>query len=138
MQLPEDTPTPKGCGHILVIDDNRSLLQTAETMLKHLGYSVSTMNNISEVIKILKENANQYNLLIIDQTMPIIHGVDLIDIIRPFNPKVPIIMTSSFDRKVNQTDHTEFGIVNYITKPFTMRSLGVAIQEALTDTVQSP
>jgi len=129
--LSADKPIPKGSGHILVVDDNRALLQTTETMLKQLGYSVSTINNTAEAVKRLKENSNKFDLFVIDQTMPHMQGIDLVDIIKPLKPDAPIIMTSGFDRKVNATNFKKFGIVNYITKPFTMRVLGLAVQEAL-------
>jgi DNA-binding NtrC family response regulator len=75
---------------ILVVDDEPNMLRLLKTILMdRTGYEVETTNNPLEVSKLLQEQ--HYDLVVTDLKMPLVDGIDLIDIIKKIDDKVPII-----------------------------------------------
>src|SRR5208282_3940485 len=77
---------------ILVVDDEPNMLRLLKTILMDkTGYEVTTTNNPLEVSKLLQED--HYHVVITDLKMPLVDGMDLIEIIKKIDRNLPIIIT---------------------------------------------
>ena len=79
---------------LLVVDDERSMRELLELVLKREGYSVHTAENGTRALELIKQNV--YDLIISDVKMPDISGIDLLARVREISPETMVIMITAF------------------------------------------
>ncbi len=124
-------PLPTGDENIMIVDDEDSILQSTKGFLEDHGYKVYTFTNGLDAITAFKKDANQFDLIIADITMPQLAG-DIMSIeMLKLNPDLPIILCSGNLEKVSDDLVSRIGVTKAIAKPLDMRSLMVIIRDAL-------
>jgi DNA-binding NtrC family response regulator len=87
---------------IAIIDDDPDLLNLFSEALEMSGYNVSSFSDPSLAYQQIKENSNEYSLLIINDKMPKINALFLSTKLLEVNPKLNVILLSNFkDFKYN-------------------------------------
>jgi two-component system phosphate regulon response regulator OmpR len=114
------TPPPDDAPHLLVVDDDRRILELLSRFLSDHGYRVTTANNASEARARLGGFA--FDLLVLDVMMPGESGIDLARSIRT-ESKVPILMLTARSEPVDRIAGLEIGADDYVGKPFEPREL---------------
>jgi DNA-binding NtrC family response regulator len=115
---------------ILVVDDEPNILRLLKTILTNkTGYEVTTTNNPLEVSKLLQEEP--YDLVVTDLKMPLVEGIDLIDIIKKVNPGLPIIIITAYGTIETSEEAIQKGAYDFITKPFRKETILITIKRAL-------
>jgi DNA-binding NtrC family response regulator len=115
---------------ILVVDDEPNMLRLLKTILMdRTGYEVTTTNNPLEVSKLLQEQP--YDLVVTDLKMPLVDGIDLIDIIKKINADLPIIIITAYGTIETAEEAIQKGAYDFITKPFRKETILITIKRAL-------
>lgn len=115
---------------ILVVDDEPNMLRLLKTILMdRTGYEVDTTNNPLEVEKMLKEQP--YDLVVTDLKMPLVDGIDLIDIIKNIDHQIPIVIITAYGTMETAEEAIQKGAYDFITKPFRKESILITIKRAL-------
>jgi DNA-binding NtrC family response regulator len=115
---------------ILVVDDEPNMLRLLKTILMDkTGYEVETTNNPLEVDKMLKEQP--YDLVVTDLKMPLVDGIDLIDIIKKIDAQIPIIIITAYGTMETADEAIQKGAYDFITKPFRKENILITIRRAL-------
>ena len=115
---------------ILVVDDEPNMLRLLRTILMDkTGYEVTTTNNPLEVSKLLQEKP--YDLVVSDLKMPLVDGMDLIDIIKKIDAKLPIIIITAYGTLETAEEAVQKGAYDFITKPFRKETILITIRRAL-------
>ena len=115
---------------ILVVDDEPNMLRLLKTILMDkTGYEVDTTNNPLEVEKLLKEQP--YDLVVTDLKMPLVDGIDLIDIIKKIEAQIPIIIITAYGTMETAEEAIQKGAYDFITKPFRKENILITIRRAL-------
>jgi len=115
---------------ILVVDDEPNMLRLLKTILMDkTGYEVDTTNNPLEVSKLLQEG--HHDLVVTDLKMPIVDGMDLIDIIKKIDPLTPVIVITAYGTIETAEEAIQKGAYDFITKPFRKESILITIKRAL-------
>jgi PAS domain S-box-containing protein len=127
---------PKGHGHILVLDDEEMLVALSKRMLESLGYEVTTAKSSLEALEIFQAQSDEFDLVITDQTMPHMAGLQLSREFRHIRPDIPIILCTGFSEKVSQETVDAAGINGLLMKPVNLRDLGKTVREVLDKEVQ--
>jgi DNA-binding response OmpR family regulator len=109
-----------GNERILVVDDEKSLLEVVSYALTEGGYRVATANDAKQAIRLLKEFEPQ--LLILDLRLPDQSGFELCKQVRS-DSNIPVIFLSARTDEVDKVLGLELGGDDYITKPFSPREL---------------
>jgi DNA-binding response OmpR family regulator len=117
--------------HILLVDDDTTLLQILPKQLQGYGFRVSTLDNPEQVSSVLAQI--QPDILILDVQMPYLNGLELCQTLRTESSwqKIPIFFLSAFaDAK---TQHQAFAAWadDYLCKPITAQDLSDRIQNRL-------
>ena len=108
---------PKGDGsEILIVDDEEMLAVHLSELLCHYEYKPHYVTDSTEALKIFRKNPQRFSILITDQTMPKLTGIELIDELRTIRPGLPVIMCSGFSDKIDAKIASELNI-SYIPKP---------------------
>ena len=116
---------------ILLVDDEESLLLLTSRHLQRLGYKPTPFVNSAEALDAFVANPHSYDLVITDQTMPILKGTQLVIEMRRIRPDLPIILSSGFDESLTHDSIEELGVSSFLYKPYRQRDLAVAVREAL-------
>lgn len=115
---------------ILVVDDEPNMLRLLKTILTdRTGYEVDTTNNPLEVSRMLQEK--DYDLVISDLKMPLVDGIDLIDIIRKIDAKLPIVIITAYGTLETAEEAVQKGAYDFITKPFRKEAILITVKRAL-------
>ena len=125
------TSIPRGHGHILVIDDEEMLVLLNKRMLESLGYEVTTATSTLEAIEIFQAQPDKFALVITDQTMPRMDGMQLSLEFRHIQPDIPIILCTGFSEKVSKETVRAAGINALLLKPINLHELGEMVSKVL-------
>ena len=117
---------------ILVVDDEKAILELAEVKLKELGYDVITATNGKDCLKIAK--GGKPDLILLDVMMPELDGNKTAQLLLE-NPKtkdIPIIfLTSIISEEEERESAGEIGGHLFVAKPLDKQRLSEAIKKAL-------
>lgn len=121
---------------ILVVDDDEAILRVSTMILESMGYTnVTTAKNGQELVNILKDaKPGEYGLVITDQRMPIMTGIEAIRKLRESSNKIPIILRSATLSDVKD-DLKKLNVVS-ISKLSSSADLKSAIEKALSQSVK--
>ncbi len=114
---------------LLVIEDEKELLETIARGLSIEGYYVDMASNGHEAIELL--SCEEYDVIILDLNLPDMSGFDVLNIIGEYDapPKVLILTANSdIDSKVRGFN---MGASDYIVKPFDFKELDVRVKSLL-------
>ena len=124
-------PTEKGNGRILVVDDEKMVLDIQQKMLKRLGYDVTARTSSVEALKAFQANPDNFDLIITDMTMPNMTGEQLAQKIMDIRTDIPIILCSGFSEKMSNEKAKSSGIKGFLMKPILMKDLSITIRRVL-------
>lgn len=120
-----------GSEHIFVIDDEPSLLKSLQETLERLGYTVTTTSSGIEGWNKFLQHSGEYDLLITDQSMPDITGLELAKRIKETWRDIPIILISGFNEKINERELKKAGIARFLAKPVDTAKLAQSIRSVI-------
>ena len=115
--------------HILVVDDELSMRELLEIMLKKEGYRVSCAESGTKAVGFLKQE--KVDLLLCDIRLGDISGIDVLKTAKEENPHAVVIMISAFSSAENAVEAMNAGAYDYVPKPFDNAELILTIQNAL-------
>jgi len=114
---------------ILIVDDDKDILELLEFTLSNIGYDVLGFLNTKNVSKVLIEE--NIDLILMDRTLPNIDGSLYIEMLRSKNINIPVIFVSAKDSPAEIKEGFLIGADDYITKPFNMDELILRIKAVL-------
>ena len=116
---------------ILVVDDEKDVVEGLCVSLAHEGYEVATACTGEEGLELLR--TKRPDLVILELMLPGMQGLEVCRTIRanPENADIPIAILSVRDGEVDRVLAFEMGADEYITKPFNVRELLARIRVAL-------
>lgn len=119
-EVKEKVLKEKSMKTVLVVDDEKPIVDILVYNLKKEGYNTLEANDGEEAIKIVTEQ--KPDLVLLDIMLPKMDGLTVCKRIR-HNYNVPIIMLSAKDEEIDKILGLELGADDYITKPFSVREL---------------
>jgi two-component system, cell cycle sensor histidine kinase and response regulator CckA len=122
---------PHGSETILFVDDEEDIVGMRTRMLAHLGYRVLPATSPEQALEYFVRGEERIDLLITDQTMPRITGLELAAKVSALNPQLPIILCSGYSEAVTLPEAQRSGVSRFLAKPVDMRQLALAIREIL-------
>ena len=120
-----------GIERILFIDDEKMLAEMGKTMLERLGYKVTMATSSIEALKTIQNQQENFDLVITDQTMPDMTGIDLARRILQIRPGMPIILCTGFSNLISEEKARIYGIKGFAMKPLAKKDLAALIRTVL-------
>ena len=114
---------------VLIVDDEVSITGYLDELLKSYNINVFVKNDSQEALRKFKDKSSDIDLVITDQTMPFMTGVELSQEILKFLPGMPIIMCTGYSEHINKQGALAIGIRNFIEKPIGSEEMINAIAE---------
>lgn len=132
-EMPMDIDEPVHGGHecILVVDDEVDILQMQSRMLASLGYRPVVSHRSPDALRLYEKTPTRYDVVITDQVMPDMSGLDLARHIHRIRPEQPILICSGFSDSLPPDQMEACGVRDVLQKPVSKRHLAQAIRRAL-------
>ena len=115
--------------HILIVEDDESILFGLQDILEGKGYEISTASNGIVGLKLALEEP--VDLLLLDIMLPGINGLEVCKKIRREKLKLPIVMLTAKGSEMDKISGLDYGADDYITKPFSLSELLARIRAIL-------
>jgi two-component system cell cycle sensor histidine kinase/response regulator CckA len=124
-------PILGGNERILLIDDEEMIVNSVRNMLQHLGYRVTALMDSQRALKLFSENPSQFDLVVTDQTMPLMTGEDLGKVLMNMRPDIPVILCTGYSDLISCEQAMARGFQGFIMKPFTIREGAELVRRVL-------
>ncbi len=124
-------PLQTGNEHILLVDDEISILKMEQAMLERLGYKVTTRSSSIDALEAFRTNPDKFDLIITDMAMPNMAGDKLSVEINQIRPDIPILLCTGFSEIISEEKAKSLGINGFLLKPVISRNLSQKIREVL-------
>ena len=121
----------QGNERILFVDDEELLTVMGGRILENLGYTVTVTCRSNEALDMFKANPHAFDVVITDQSMPEMSGVELSMQLLKIRPDIPIILCTGYSNKITEEKAIRLGIKKYLTKPFNTKRLAQSIRDVL-------
>jgi two-component system response regulator GlrR len=116
-------------GTLLIVDDDRNLLELMKMRLESSGYTVTAAPDEDEANKAVREKS--YDLAILDLQLVRQDGISLMEEIHRISPGMPVIILTAHGSIESAVDAMKRGAYTYLTKPFDARELILHVVRAL-------
>jgi DNA-binding response OmpR family regulator len=126
--------TPKTQAKILVVDDDKKMVELIRLYLARDGYAVLEASDGRQALDLARQRAPA--LIVLDLMLPVVDGLDVCRILRA-ESRVPIIMLTARSTEDDKLLGLDLGADDYLTKPFSPRELVARIRAVLRRTTES-
>jgi len=116
-------------GKLLIVDDDRNLLELIKMRLESLDYEVRATQDEEEAKKVVMEQV--FDLAVIDLQLLHQDGISLMEELRLKSPELPVIILTAHGSIESAVEAIKRGAYTYLTKPFDARELTLHIARAL-------
>lgn len=114
---------------ILVVDDEESIREFLEIMLKKEGYEVTLAEDGLKAKELVQKKS--FDMIISDLQMPNMTGIELLKFIRQNYPEILFMMITAFGTTETAVEAMKMGAYDYLTKPFKIDEVRINIANAL-------
>jgi PAS domain S-box-containing protein len=122
----------KGNERILLVEDEEAQLKSTARLLERLGYCVTGKPSGRTALTAFKRNPAAFDLVITDQAMPRMSGLELASALAKVRSDIPIILCTGFSEKIKGDITGRDGIREFVMKPFSLQEISRIIRRALT------
>jgi nitrogen-specific signal transduction histidine kinase/ActR/RegA family two-component response regulator len=128
--IPEDVPedVPRGSEHILMVDDEEEITSVMQKLLERQGYTVTAMNDPRKALALFSSAPKEFDLAVLDQTMPGLAGAELASELLALRDDMPVLLVTGYNDAMPDAAAASPGIREFLHKPVSSRELGEAIR----------
>ncbi len=136
-ELPAETETKKAAavpditGRVMFVDDEVIIVQSMKIVLQQMGLNVACYTSSEKALADFEKDPDRFDLVITDQTMPNITGVELARRIIDKRPGMPVILATGYSDAVDAGDAERLGISAFMMKPLVIEELKKVIWDLL-------
>ncbi|MFD1472885.1 response regulator transcription factor [Companilactobacillus mishanensis] len=114
---------------ILTVDDEPAILELIDYNLENNNYDVKKATDGKQAIEMVEEE--KFDLILLDQMLPKVSGIDVLKRIRAKGDATPVIFLTAVDTEENKIEGLISGADDYVTKPFSVKELLARIEVVL-------
>jgi CheY-like chemotaxis protein/nitrogen-specific signal transduction histidine kinase len=130
-EISAEAPMPFGDERLLLVDDEIDVLEMMHFMLERLGYRVDSTISSIEALDRFREKPEKFDMVITDQTMPQMTGMELIRKLRLVRSDIPIILCTGYNEKITEDQAGKSGAGALINKPARIAEIAGKIRDVL-------
>jgi two-component system response regulator PilR (NtrC family) len=114
---------------ILVIDDEKSILDLLSVVFEKEGYLVETSLSATRAVEFMGHK--DFDLIISDIKMPKMNGMELLKYVKENRPDIPVIMITAYGTIKQAVEALKAGAMDYVVKPFDVEELKIIVAQGL-------
>jgi PAS domain S-box-containing protein len=120
-----------GYERILLVDDEKMLVEVGQQALNRLGYEVVSRTSPIEALELFKAKPDYFDLVITDKTMPGMNGDVLAKELLAIRPGLPVILCTGYSQAIDAERAEQLGIRAFVMKPILINEISAAVRQAL-------
>jgi PAS domain S-box-containing protein len=120
-----------GTEHILLVDDEESIITMEKQILERLGYQVTSLTSSIEALEAFRANPEKFDLIITDMAMQKMPGDKLAGEMIKIRSDIPILLCTGFSETMSEEKIKFIGIKGLLLKPIIIKDLAKKIRESL-------
>jgi PAS domain S-box-containing protein len=126
-------PEPRrgSLGTVLIADDEEVVRTMAKAALQHAGYDVQLAETGEEAVQLFVQAKAYISLVLVDLSMPVLSGDQVLERIRQIRPDVPVIVSSGYSEVAVLHRFAGSNIAGFLQKPYKSNRLVEAVNQAL-------
>ena len=129
----ESGALPMGRERILLVDDEKTLVDVGQQILEKLGYQVTGYDSSRSALEAFLAQPDSFDLVITDQTMPGLSGTDLAGEVLKVRPGMPIVILTGYSANISDEKAKSLGVKKILMKPLVVRDVAWVVRNALDD-----
>ena len=114
---------------ILIIDDEKSILDLLKVVFKKEGYQVATALSASRALELIEKN--DFDLVLSDIKLPEMNGMEILKFIKDKKPDLPVVMMTAYGTIKQAVEALKAGALDYVVKPFDIEELKIVVAHGL-------
>ena len=118
---------------VLLVDDDKAVAEMLTQILQTARYKVHTFNKAIDAYQFYKNSEENIDLLLTDQTMPQLRGVELIQVIFEINPEQKVMIMSGYIDIDDKESLDKLNIQNRLLKPLDLKTLLTSVDKAINE-----
>lgn len=130
-QEPLDDAIPGGKESILLVEDEKGVILSLKRLLERLGYTVTESTRAKEAAKMIRKRNGAFDLVITDQTMAGMSGLELAQELKRNGLDIPVILTTGLSESVSPEKIEKTAIKELMMKPINPGEMAQAIRRVL-------
>ncbi len=120
-----------GSETILLVDDEKIVLESGSELLEKLGYTVFTAENGQQAVDVFRRRKDRIDLVVLDMIMPGMSGGEVFDQLRRIDPEIKVLLSSGYSIDGEAAEILDRGCNGFIQKPFRVEPFSMKIRELL-------
>jgi two-component system response regulator PilR (NtrC family) len=114
---------------LLIIDDERSILDLLSVVFSKEGYQVETSLSASKALELIKKQ--DFDLIISDIKLPEMSGMEILRKVKKEKPEIPFVMITAYGSIKQAVEALKAGAIDYVVKPFDVEELKIVVAHGL-------
>ena len=120
-----------GSERILLVDDEDELAHLGKMLLSTLGYQVKAMTDPQEALTFFRQNPDDFNLVITDQSMPEMSGLEMAEEMLKIRADIPVLICTGYSKELTEEKIRGSMVKGMIMKPFSLHEVSRIIRQTL-------
>lgn len=116
-------------GAVLIVDDEPAVRSFARAALERAGYTVDVASDGAEALTRFAEQPDEYGVVILDLTMPVMDGEEAFRALRKMRPGVRVLLSSGYSEQEATSRFAGRGLAGFLQKPYRARQLVDKVRE---------
>jgi PAS domain S-box-containing protein len=116
---------------VLLVDDDEAVTLYLQEFLQLLGFEVEVFTESRLALECFLRNPRHFDMLITDQIMPGMDGLQLIASLHEVRRDLPVILCSGYSEKVSLANAADYGVDAFLQKPVSLDDIAQAIKYSL-------
>jgi len=104
-------------GRVMLVDDEPAVSEFMQDLLENWGLTVSVFNSSVDACRKFSDDIDQFDLVILDQTMPKMTGLEVSKNLLGLRPDLPIILYTGYNAEITEAQVSDQGIRALVKKP---------------------
>jgi CheY-like chemotaxis protein len=118
-------------GRVLVIDDEPAVQDLLQRVLANAGHQVTVVDSAEAAL--IRLARDRYDVLVVDNNLPRMTGLELMSLVREHHPELRAIMITAYNTPAVEARARALGVMSYVAKPFGIVTIVGAVDDAIRD-----
>lgn len=114
---------------ILIVDDEKSILDLLTVVFKKEGYEVQTSLSAKKALDLIDKD--NFSLILTDMKLPQLSGMEILQYVKETKPYIPVVMITAYGTIKQAVEALKAGAVDYVVKPFDVEELKIIVAHGL-------
>jgi PAS domain S-box-containing protein len=124
-------------GRVLLVDDEPAVSEFMQDLLESWGLTVNVFNSSVDACGKFSDDADRYDLVILDQTMPRMTGLEMAQHLLKLRPGLPVVLYTGYSDEISETQVRQLGIRALMNKPVDTCALHNLVKRLLSESEES-